>query len=82
MVWKFLVPQDGLLVRDPINMSILSEGGEYKPWFGAEGKYWRRRVKDGSVTISEKAKEQKTEKTKEPKQDHIKEYVGGNTNGD
>ena len=51
MTTVFLIPQKGLLVRDPVNFTPLAENGEMKPWVGREGRYWRRRVNDGTVTI-------------------------------
>ena len=46
-----LVPLEGLIVRDPVSKDILSSTGEIKPLIGPEGRYWRRRIKDGSVKI-------------------------------
>jgi len=40
----------GLIVRDPVSMTPLSNDGEWKPLDGKRGNYWRRRVLDGSVT--------------------------------
>jgi len=51
MTTKVLVPAKGLTVRDPANFNPLSETGEEKPMIGKEGRYWRRRIKDGSVSI-------------------------------
>jgi hypothetical protein len=51
MTTKFLIPKEGLLIRDPGNFNPLPETGELKPWIGKEGRYWRRRVNDGTVTI-------------------------------
>jgi len=48
---KFLVPRPGLLVRDPMSKNVLPEGGAVKPWIGPQGRYWRRRVADKSVSI-------------------------------
>ena len=45
-----LIPQKGLIVRDPRSQSPLLEKGEIKPMIGPEGRYWRRRLRDGSVT--------------------------------
>ena len=45
---KFLVPKAGLLIRDPVSKNILPAEGAVKPWIGPEGRYWRRRVNDGS----------------------------------
>ena len=47
----FLIPGQDLLVRDPMTKNPLATGGEIKPLIGPEGRYWRRRIKDGSVTI-------------------------------
>ena len=51
MTTVFLVPQKGLIVRDPGSFNPLAEAGEVKPLIGKEGRYWRRRIKDKSVTI-------------------------------
>ena len=53
MTTKILIPKEGLIVRDPGNFNPLAEAGEEKPWIGKEGRYWRRRVKDGTVSILE-----------------------------
>lgn len=45
---RFLKPLPGLIVRDPVSKVPLSEDGEFKPYIGSVGRYWRRRVKDGS----------------------------------
>jgi len=47
---KFLVPKEGLLIRDPVSKNILPPEGAVKPWIGPEGRYWRRRVNDGSCS--------------------------------
>jgi hypothetical protein len=47
----FLIPSAGLMVRDPITKSPLSPEGELKPLVGKEGRYWRRRIRDGGVAI-------------------------------
>jgi len=61
---RFLKPaHKGLMVRDPVTKTALSDKGEFKPWVGREGIYWRRRVKDGSAIITTK-KEEKAEKPK------------------
>lgn len=49
---KWVIPQKGLLIRDPRTKAILPPVGMFKPWTGPEGRYWRRRVKDGTVIIS------------------------------
>ncbi len=48
---KFLIPQEGLLIRDPSSKNPLAEAGEEKPWIGKDGRYWRRRVRDKSCII-------------------------------
>ena len=46
-----LIPVNGAKVRDPKTMVYLAEEGEVKPLIRAEGRYWRRRINDGSVMI-------------------------------
>lgn len=48
---QFLVPREGLIVRDPVTKNPLAEAGEYKPWIGPEGRYWRRREICGEVVV-------------------------------
>jgi len=50
---KWIVPRKGLLVRDPRTKTPLPEQGMYKPWTGPEGRYWRRRLICGDVTLGE-----------------------------
>ncbi len=50
---KFLIPQKGLIVRDPRSKNILPESGAIKPWIGPEGRYWRRQVAVGSCAMFE-----------------------------
>ncbi|MBU1621805.1 MAG: DUF2635 domain-containing protein, partial [Gammaproteobacteria bacterium] len=52
----FLIPQFGLPVRDPWSKVLMLETGEVKPLTGKEGRYWRRRINDGSVKILEQPK--------------------------
>lgn len=64
----YLVPLEGLIVRDPISKDVLPAEGEVKPLVGPEGRFWRRRLRDGSVKISEVPKtmrKRKPEKSKE-----------------
>jgi len=49
----YLIPDEGLLVRDPLTKNPLLKEGELKPLIGREGRYWRRRIKDGGVKIGE-----------------------------
>jgi len=67
---EFLVPKEGLLVRDPRTKKFLPKAGAMKPTVGPEGRYWRRRIGDGSVVVGRKsvkpviAKPRRTEKEK------------------
>ena len=46
----FLIPGVGLLVRDPNTKEPLPAEGQIKTLVGPEGRYWRRRLKDRTVT--------------------------------
>ena len=48
---KYLIPKEGLIVRDPRSKTPLDANGEMKPWIGSEGRYWRRRQMDGDITV-------------------------------
>ena len=52
---KYLVPLPGLCLRDPITKTMLPEGGAIVMWIGSEGRYWRRRVADGTCSIGSPA---------------------------
>lgn len=56
----FLIPNEGLMVRDPKTKTPLSQKGETKPMGGSEGRYWRRRIRDGAVKIGKFKKKVKT----------------------
>lgn len=52
---KYAIPIKGKLCRFPGQPKlILPEGGGYVPWTGPKGRYWRRRLKEGSITVSDK----------------------------
>jgi len=51
--YRFVKPLKGLIVRDSTSKAIIPETGTTVPWIGPEGRYWRRRLKDGSITIEE-----------------------------
>jgi len=51
--YRFVKPLKGLIVRDPTSKAITPETGTVVPWIGPEGRYWRRRLKEGSITIEE-----------------------------
>ena len=48
---KYLIPKEGLIVRDPHSFNPLPETGAYVDWNGNAGRFWRRRVKQGDATI-------------------------------
>jgi hypothetical protein len=50
---KFLIPNSGLIVRDPISKTQLAEAGEWKTIIGPAGRYWRRRISCGDVIVGE-----------------------------
>ncbi len=62
MTVKYLVPLSGLRVLDPIDKQPLPGKGMIKPWTGVEGRYWRRRFKDGSVKEGTPSKKQTIKK--------------------
>lgn len=47
----FVKPKDGLSVRDPVKGSPLPAEGAEVP----DNTFWRRRLRDGDVSITEKA---------------------------
>jgi hypothetical protein len=51
METKFLVPREGVIVRNPVNMLPIPKGGAAMPWRGGLGRYWRRRVRVGDCII-------------------------------
>lgn len=59
-----LIPMHDLLIRDPVSKRIMAKEGEVKLLTGPSGRYWRRRLKDGSVKIGEMPKIIKQEKSK------------------
>ena len=68
---KFLIPRNkDTIVRDFTDMSILPLTGAMKNWTGPEGRFWRRRVKDGCVYIGNPPENKKT-KTSEAINDII-----------
>jgi len=48
---KFVVPREGLLVRDPQSFNPLPVKGAYIDWDGKAGRFWRRRVRCGDVSF-------------------------------
>ena len=45
---KRVYPKSGLIVRDPVSREILGDGGKE---VNTKSTYWRRRLKDGDVTL-------------------------------
>jgi len=62
----FLIPQPGLIIRDPITKVIMLSAGEVKPLVGREGRYWNRRLRDGSVKILEEKEKPVIENKEKP----------------
>ena len=51
-MYVFLIPSNEIvLVRDPRTKEPLPKIGMLKSLIGAEGRYWRRRIKNGTVKI-------------------------------
>jgi len=61
---KFLIPNFDLLIRDPDTKQFLAKEGEYKPWIGPAGRYWRRRVRSGECSIGSPIVEEKKVSTR------------------
>jgi hypothetical protein len=59
---KYLIPKEGLLVRDPVSFTPLPKDGMFVDWNGNAGRFWRRRVKQGDCSIG-KPKEQEEQLT-------------------
>ena len=53
---KFVKPLKGLIVRDPLQLTPLPEEGMWVAWSGRQGRYWRRRLNDGSIVICDPPK--------------------------
>jgi len=51
MQHAFIIPNKGALVRDPITKAMLPETGATVTLLGGEGRYWRRRIRSGSVVV-------------------------------
>lgn len=51
-ITAYLIPvRKDALPRDPRTRARLPEVGALKPMTGPAGRYWRRRLKDGSVVV-------------------------------
>lgn len=59
----FVKPKDGLSVRDPVKGTLLpAEGAEVR-----DSVFWRRRLRDGDVSVVEKTSATSTSETKTPR---------------
>ena len=66
---EFLIPKKGLVVRTPGTFVALPESGAEINMTGKDGRYWRRRINDGSVTIGRKPSIQKPKTKVEDKKE-------------
>lgn len=64
--FRYVKPRNDLLVRFPRSYAILPEIGGVVPWVGSDGRYWRRRFRDGDVEIATQPKPEKEEKVPKP----------------
>lgn len=49
---KWAMPtKKGLIVRYPRTMAVLPEEGNWVDWIGADGRYWRKTVRQGDVKV-------------------------------
>ena len=51
--YRNIRPKAGQIVRDPSSKAILPETISTVSWIGSDGKYWKRRLRDGSIEIVE-----------------------------
>jgi len=68
-----------LLVRDPRSMKPLPESGGVKPWVGPQGRYWRRKVAEGSVIIGKPPVTKSA--TEKPTEQKRRNSLGGRKDG-
>ena len=73
---KYLIPKEGLLVRDPQSFNPLPVDGDWCDWNGNAGRFWRRRVKCGDAVIGEPKKEIEVIKEVEPETTSLKRKRG------
>ena len=65
----FVKPAEGALVRMPGTMTPLAAAGDTVSLDGVDGTFWRRRINDGSVTISEQGQAQAAATTESARSD-------------
>ena len=51
--YRNIKPKEGQIVRDPSSKAILPVTISTVSWTGADGKYWKKRLRDGSIEIVE-----------------------------
>lgn len=53
---KYAIPVKGKIHRFPGEPKIiLPETGGWIPWIGPKGRFWRRRLKEGTIKVFDKA---------------------------
>ncbi len=50
---KWAIPNNNLLVRMPVTMTLLPKEGAWVDWTGTNGKYWQKRERQGDITIQD-----------------------------
>ena len=65
--FRYVKPKNGLLVRFPRSYTALPESGGVVPWVGADGRYWRRRLRVGDVEVATQPKENKIDEMPKPR---------------
>lgn len=53
---KFVKPVGEAFVRDPRTKAVMPKEGMTVPWTGPIGRFYRRRLRDGSIEIVEPVK--------------------------
>lgn len=51
--FRFVKPRQNVMVRFPNTYSVLPKDGAVVPWIGPEGRYWRRRLSVGDVSLAD-----------------------------
>lgn len=71
---RFVKPKHkDLIVRFPGNKAILPVDGAWVPWTGKDGRYWRRRFIDDSITKCNPPTKKIIKPLEEPKHIYKKE---------
>ncbi len=67
---RYVKPLKGLIVRIPESKLPLPPEGGNVDYSGQKGKYWRRRIKDGSVIVTSPPKAEKPKDDVKKKETH------------